>query len=193
MLDELIHAQSLSQMHSVTYKRKQKNITAVKGCKLNTYSSSVPVEVKPYHHQHHHKQIRPLERRGSETENMKLWSTGQPMYMISRAIYRCDRNIHFLLAKICTRIEIELNRKTVLTAPNQQSTRSQLKQRENLFNISFLFYCNVPVHRYYFLNQLTFPFTVTADDFVIYWVNYHVNHFSWFYRQVFITKLLYRQ
>lgn len=41
--------------------------------------------------------------------------------------------------------------------------------------------------------QLTFPFAVTADDFVICLVNYHVNHFSGFYRQVFIPKLLYRQ
>lgn len=146
MLDELIHAQSLSQMHSVTYKRKQKNITAVKGCKLNTYSSSAPVEVKPYHHQHHHKQIRPLERRGSETEKYEVvvnWSAN--VYVIKS--YSQVRQKHtFLLAKICTRIEIELNRKTVLTAPNQQQTHSQLKQRENLFNNSFLFCCNVHVH-----------------------------------------------
>lgn len=143
MLHELIHAQSLSQTHSVTYKRKQKNITAVKGCKQNTYSSSVPVKVNLT--------ItniiinRSVPQRGEEVrqKNMKLWSTGQPKYMISRAIYRCDRDRHFLLAKICTRIEIKLNRKTVLTAPNQQQTHSQLKQRENLFNIIFLFCCNV--------------------------------------------------
>lgn len=49
------------------------------------------------------------------------------------------------------------------------------------------------LHIYYFLNQLTFPFAVPGNDFVIYWKNYHINGFSRFDWQVFITKLLYRQ
>ncbi len=45
----------------------------------------------------------------------------------------------------------------------------------------------------YNTNQLTFSFAVPADEFVLYWMNDHINDLSRFDWQVFIPKLLYRQ